>query len=73
MTRKQIIRLVKKYQLMPELYLFDEWIRRYSKNSKDAISYIERCTNNSKRPINFVIGTLTLLKDTVEYSKNIIK
>lgn len=70
MTRKQIIRLVKKYQLMPELYLFDEWIRRYSKNSKDAISYMERYTNNNKRPINFVIGTLTLMKDTVEYSKN---
>ena len=73
MTRKQIIRLVKKYQLMPELYLFDEWIRRYSRDSKDAISYMERYTKNSKRPINFVIGTLTLLKDTVEYSKNTIQ
>jgi hypothetical protein len=69
MTRKQIIRLVKKYQLMPELYIFDEWVRRYSRGSKDAISYMEQYTNNNKRPINFVIGTLTLLKDTVEYSK----
>jgi hypothetical protein len=34
---------------------------------------MERYTKNSKRPINFVIGTLTLLKDTVEYSKNAIQ
>ena len=70
MTRKQIVILAKKHQLMPELYMFDEWIRKNSTEPITAISYMERFTKIVKRPVGFVIGTLTLLKDTIEYSKN---
>ena len=71
MTRKQIVHLLKKYNLMQDLYELDKSYRNIGLTNKNALDSLVTISNITKYPVRSVIGVVTTHKKMKEYMREI--
>ena len=70
LTRRQIVILAKKYDLMPALYSFDKLLNHPHLRCKDgAVGYFTRNLKNTKTPTQLVVETLRIHQRVSNYKR----